>query len=229
MLEQEKFLEGKTTVFLDLDGTLVRSVEAHAKSWQELFKEHQHDLNQRDLERLIGMGGGKLIENAIGETDPDKVEMLKSRRSAIFHGKYLHDVYPVRKNHALINALRDRGLQVMLATASSADDRDALLERGELGNHFHEFIDPGEVDGSKPEPDLLQALIAHLNVEPSHCVMVGDSPFDSMAATAAGVDFVGVESGCYTRQELPNAVRVFPSVTEFAETLEPATEGSALG
>ena len=228
MFDEEFFLEGKTTVLLDLDGTLVDSVEPHARSWQDVLQKHDHNLELYDLKRMIGMGGDKLVKAAIGEVGEKELEEITDERSEIFREKYLNDVYPFRKVNRLIHALRERGLTVYLATASSPEDRDALLKRGGLENEFHDFVSSDKVEGSKPEPDLIHAILKKLDVHPHHCVLVGDSPFDAKAAAGAEVDFIGVESGCYTRDELPNTIQVFPSVTEFAETLAPSTSGSAL-
>ena len=219
MQEIGRILKGKTTVLLDLDGTLVDSVNAHAVSWKKVLSRHGHEVDISSLERLIGMGGDKMLRSAIGEVSEAEEKVLTEERSVRFRKNEIRDVRPFERAMELIEALRGSGLTVMLATAASADDRDALLKQGGLQDAFDKFVSSGEVEGSKPEPDLIETILEKLDVAPAECILVGDSPFDAEAASRAGVDFVGVESGAYTSDELPYAVAVFPSVDELAQML----------
>ena len=47
----------------------------------------------------------------------------------------------------------------------------------------------------KPEPDQLVLALDRLGVHSSVAVMVGDSPWDEVAARSAGVGFIGVTNG----------------------------------
>jgi HAD superfamily hydrolase (TIGR01509 family) len=219
MQEIGRILKGKTTVLLDLDGTLVDSVHAHAVSWKKVLSRHGHEVDVSSLERLIGMGGDKMLRSAIGEVSEAEEKALTEERSARFRENEIRDARPFERAKELIQALRENGLTVMLATAASADDRDALLKQGGLQDAFEEFVSSDEVDGSKPEPDLIETILEKLDVAPADCILVGDSPFDAEAASRAGVDFVGVETGAYSSDELPYAVAVFSSVDEFARML----------
>lgn len=49
--------------------------------------------------------------------------------------------------------------------------------------------------GAKPQPGMVTAFAAHLGVAPSRIAMVGDSPYDLVAARAAGAVSVAVLSG----------------------------------
>ena len=213
-------LHGKTTVLLDLDGTLVDSVEPHARSWKEVLQANGFEVELSKLRRLIGMGGDKMLQEAVGSLADDRVEALTQERSQHFRSKQIRDVCAFPKADRLVDLLRERGLVVRLATAASAKDRDPLLEQGGLDGKFDDFISSDEVEGSKPEPDLIKAILDKLGVNPSECLLVGDSPFDAEAAHRAGVEFIGVESGAYTGDELPHTDRVFKSITELAEALE---------
>ena len=218
--ENTLLLRGKTTILLDLDGTLVDSVRAHASSWRASLKEWGFEVEQEAVERLIGMGGDKLVALSTGLSDQKKVESITDHRSKLFREKYLNQVYPIVGGRRLVNTLRDAGYTVFLATASSAEDRDALLIRCELDDLFETFVSPEEVGNSKPAPDLLEAIMKKLDVASSSCVLIGDSPYDAQAAGKAQVDFIAVESGKYSHQEMPQARWSFSSVDELATALE---------
>ena len=219
------FLNNKNTVLLDLDGTLVDSVRAHAESWRQTLGEYGFEVSKEKLERSIGMGGDKLIALTTGLENEELKDQISERRSAIFRTRYLEHVAPVAGAGRLIEELRGRGLTVFLATASSSKDRDALLKQGGLENYFSEFVSPEDVSGSKPEPDLLQAIMDKLGVSSDSCLLIGDSPFDAEAAGRAGMDFVAVETGVYRAPELPQARWVFSSPADLLDTLiQPSQE-----
>lgn len=128
----DKLFEGVAAVLFDLDGTLVDSNEAHARAWLDVFAEHGHQLELPLVKSLIGLGGDKLVRQAIGEVGDEQAEAMDQRRSEVFRQKYLRDVYPIDKGNELIVLLKERGLRVLLATAAGKQDREALLKRGGL-------------------------------------------------------------------------------------------------
>jgi beta-phosphoglucomutase-like phosphatase (HAD superfamily) len=63
-----------------------------------------------------------------------------------------------------------------------------------------------DVQRSKPYPDLFMAVRRKLHgIAPDRCVVVGDSPFDVMAAGKAGMQSVGLLCGGFGRKNLKRA------------------------
>jgi tRNA(Arg) A34 adenosine deaminase TadA len=52
-----------------------------------------------------------------------------------------------------------------------------------------------EVEASKPNPDIVQGAVAKLGLGAGECALIGDTPWDCLSATRAGVVAVGVASG----------------------------------
>ena len=61
-----------------------------------------------------------------------------------------------------------------------------------------------DVDGSKPDPDLIQATLDRLG-EVDAAVFVGDTPYDVEAAGRAGMGCIAVLTGGFSRAELTDA------------------------
>lgn len=55
---------------------------------------------------------------------------------------------------------------------------------------------------SKPSPDMLLQLCNELSIEPTQAVMVGDTEFDLMMATAIDMPAIGVSYGAHGREQL---------------------------
>lgn len=217
MLDEAKLLEGIAAVLFALDGTLVDSNEAHAKAWVEVFAEHDRQLDLFDVTRLIGLSTDKLIQRAIGETDPEIVKQLEQRHTEIFLEKYIGDVYPLDKANEIIVYFKQRGLIVLLATSANSKIRDALLKRGDLEEQFHDL--PSSEDFEESKPNTLLACLNGHELEPNQCLLIGDTPYDGEAAAQAGMRFLGVESGGWNGSSLPNAAYVSTNVAALYRTL----------
>ena len=48
-------------VIFDVDGTLVDTVEQHAKAWLWVFARHGHDIPLDEIRKQIGKGGDQLM------------------------------------------------------------------------------------------------------------------------------------------------------------------------
>jgi len=48
-------------VIFDVDGTLIDSVDLHAKAWQDAFGEYGRDVPFDDIRGQIGKGGDQLL------------------------------------------------------------------------------------------------------------------------------------------------------------------------
>lgn len=103
---------------------------------------------------------------------------------------------------ALLMDLSRRGLHLGLATNDvEASTRAHLRAAGIEGLFdFIACLDSGW--GAKPQPGQLLAAARALDVEPEHCVMIGDSLHDLHAARAAGMRAVAVLTGLTARETL---------------------------
>jgi beta-phosphoglucomutase-like phosphatase (HAD superfamily) len=74
-------------VLFDVDGTLVDSNDAHARSWVAAFAEHGITVDFAEVRRRIGMGGDKLMREVSGVTEESPTgTAIAKRRGEIFLG-----------------------------------------------------------------------------------------------------------------------------------------------
>src|SRR5262245_44148092 len=70
---------------LDVDGTLLDSNEAHARSWVEAFEGVGVSLSTERVRRRIGKGGDKLLWELLGiEEGSREGQILRAHRLEIF-------------------------------------------------------------------------------------------------------------------------------------------------
>ena len=206
-------------VLLDVDGTLVDSNDAHAHAWVEAFAKFHYDVSFMRARRLIGMGGDRLVEEAVGlSRDSRRNKHLGDARSEIFLEKWLHTVRPIQGSRKLVLRLRADGYQFALASAAKEHELEPLLEIADIADLVETRTTSDDVEQSKPAPDTLEAALAKLHyVERTRAVMIGDTPYDVLAARAANIAIIGVTSGGWSGEALRGAVLIASGPAELAD------------
>ena len=74
----------------DIDGTLIDSVDLHARAWQEAFAHFGHDIPFEEIRSQIGKGGDQLMPVFLSKDELDRSgEQLQEFRAKLFKQRYL--------------------------------------------------------------------------------------------------------------------------------------------
>jgi HAD superfamily hydrolase (TIGR01509 family) len=197
-------------VLLDVDGTLLDSNDAHARSWIEAFEGVGISLRFDQVRRLIGKGGDKLLwELADIEEDSVAGQVLCAHRLDIFRTRYAPELAPTPGARVLLEALRARDLALVVASSASGEELDLLLREAGVRDLLCSAMTASDVERNKPDPDVVRAAIARAGLPPSELVFVGDTPYDVEAGLRAGVQVVGLTCGGWARGDLRGAVAIY--------------------
>lgn len=113
----------------------------------------------------------------------------------------------------LLQGLRDRQLQIGVATNDAEAPARAHLDQAGVTGLFDFVAGSDSGFGGKPAPGQLLAFAAQTGIDPADCVMVGDSTHDLHAGRAAGMHTVGVLTGLADAATLsPLADVVLPDI-----------------
>jgi HAD superfamily hydrolase (TIGR01549 family) len=214
---------------LDIDGTLVDTNYQHALAWFRAFRAHGELLPVWRIHRHVGMGGDHLVEALCGE-DVEKVKGDDIRATEQDrYGELIDEVQPFEGARELIAELKERGHAVVLASSAKPDEVDHYLDLLQARELVDAWTDSGDVEATKPEPDLVHAAIDKAGG--GEAVMVGDSTWDCEAAGRAGIETVAVLTGGFSEAELreSGAAVVFQSIPELRERVgqTPLGDGEA--
>lgn len=197
-------------VILDVDGTLVDSNDAHARSWLDVCRERGYARTYDEIRPLIGMGGDKVIPRLAGvDAESEEGERISERRGEIFRTHYLPDLRPTPGARALLERLRAEGLELVVASSAKREDLRGLLKQAGIDDLIEQATSTDDAEQSKPSPDIVQAALQRAGVSPERAVMLGDTPYDIEAAGRAGVRVVAVRSGGWDLPALDGAVAVY--------------------
>ncbi len=184
-------------VIFDLDGTLVDTVEARIRAWLAVFSEEGIPADRRHVAALIGTDGRRLAREVASQAgivlEPGRAETIDARCGAIF-ARLNRRPQPLPGVDDLFRRLAVAGVPWAIATSSRREQVAASVDALNLAS-VPLIVDGTHVEHAKPAPDLLLLAADELHVEPARCWYVGDSTWDMLAASAAGMVGVGVTSG----------------------------------
>lgn len=196
-----------TAAIFDIDGTLVDSVDLHARAWQEAFQHFGYNIPFEKVRHEIGKGSDKLIPDLLGEEVAKRVfDELDEFRGKLWKSKYFERVKSFPKVRELFQRILQDGNQIVLASSAKGDELKSYKQIAGISDLVQDETSSDDVDKSKPSPDAIHAALAKLKIsDPSTVLMVGDTPWDVIAAKKAGVKTVAVLCGGFPEEELRSA------------------------
>jgi HAD superfamily hydrolase (TIGR01509 family) len=194
-------------VIFDVDGTLVDSVDLHAKAWQDVFREYGHEIEYGEIRNQIGKGGDQLMPVFLSPTElTQKGEEIEARRGRILRERYLGQVRGFPDVPALFQRLRADGIRIVLASSAKSDELEVYRKAAGIEALTDAETSSDDAEKSKPHPDIFQVALARLNgLAPDEAIVVGDTPYDAEAAAKAGLRTIGVLCGGFPESSLRNA------------------------
>ena len=192
-------------VLFDVDGTLVDTNYLHTVAWWEAFTQAGHDVPMASIHRVIGMGSGRLLDSLLpGDRDTGADSDIKTAHSALY-SVYWSRLRPLPGAAKLLRACHDHGLRVILASSADPHELAVLCAALDADDAIDAATSAGDVDASKPAPDLVQVALEHADAKPAETVFLGDTVWDVEACERAGVPCIGLLSGGSSRAELLEA------------------------
>ena len=192
-----------SAVIFDLDGTLVDSNDLHAEAWQETFRRYGKEIPYDDLRQQISKGGDQylpvfLTERELRETGPE----IEKFRADLFKEKYLERVRPFANVRELLEQLRRDGKRIALASSGNNDEVTHYAELAKIGEFVETQTTKSDVDHSKPRPDVFLSALSLLRAPADETIVIGDTPYDVIAAKKAELRTIALLCGGFAEDEL---------------------------
>lgn len=188
-------------LIFDWDGTIIDSAARIISSMQSAAKKIGLDIPDSNAVRdIIGLGLPEAIQQLIPDISP---ESLNSMRTTYSHYYLQADTTKVQlfpeAKPALIRLAKKTKLAV--ATGKSRRGLEQALNDTDLGSLFITTRCADET-ASKPNPLMLEEILAEQNLEPANAVMIGDTTYDLEMAQHLKMDTIAVSYGVHTLNQL---------------------------
>jgi HAD superfamily hydrolase (TIGR01509 family) len=212
-------------ILFDIDGTLVDSNEIHVECWIEAFAHFGKRIEWDVMFHQIGKGGDLLVPDLLSAREMRKFgKDLQSYRAKLFERKYMNRVEPFPGITECLRALRERGIKLALASSSNENEVEYYTDLLGAGDLIEGSTSKKDASFSKPSPEIFEAALDRVGTEPERTMVVGDTPYDILAAHRCALPIVAVLSGGYERKLLTKAEYLFDSVEELVRTIDSVDE-----
>ena len=195
------------TVIFDVDGTLVDTVDMHAEAWQRALKEYGKEVKFSAVRAQIGKGGDQLLPVFFSPEELDRFgEELEERRGEIFKQEYLPKSNAFPRVRELVERIQRDGKRVVLGSSAKQDELEHFKKVTNIADLLEGETSADDAEKSKPEPDIFLAAMGEGgNPEPREAIVVGDTPYDAIAAAKAKLKTIGLLCGGFPEQSLKDA------------------------
>ncbi len=194
-------------VIFDIDGTLVDSVDLHARAWQKTFKHYGKEILFEQVRHQIGKGGDQLMPVFFSKKELDEFgDEMEEFRGRLYKRDYLSQVRAFPRVRELFQKIKDDGLRLALASSAKEDELETYKKIANIEDLVEEETSADDADKSKPHPDIFEAVLERLgDIKASEAIVVGDTPYDAEAAGKINLRTIGVLCGGFPEAELKMA------------------------
>ena len=215
--QRKRFLESKNyeCVLFDFDGTLCDTQVGIVNSLVKTCAKFGLDVSGQDLRRFFGPPVTEIYNELVGA---DKTAEARS----IHRELYATESYKMNEVYAgiapLLKTLKERSVELGIATARSEDSARQISDFWEIGKHF-DFIFGMKDFLRENKIDIIRDAICASAKPKQSIVMVGDRFYDVEGAQKNGIDGIAVLYGYGTEDEFEDyqniaAVKTVAELTE---------------
>jgi phosphoglycolate phosphatase len=187
-------------IAFDWDGTLFDSTALIVRCIQEAVRDVGGTVpSAHDASYVIGLGLMQALAHAAPDVPKDKYPALSDAYRRHYNARQ-NDISLFGGTLPMLHALRARGHLLAVATGKSRNGLNEVLQRqvdGTVLGHLFEATRTADQTAGKPDPLMLNELMAELGVAPERTLMIGDTTHDLGLARNAGVASVGVSFGAH--------------------------------
>ena len=204
-------------LLFDFDGLLVDTETGRRLAWEELYREHGHELPHDRWAAIVGPVGGSFdaaahLEELVGRPLDHALLTTRRRERAIALcdleqlrpgvDAYLRDANRLGLTTAVVSSGRREWIEHHLARLGCLDGWSCIVSAED------------DAARAKPLPILYLEALATLALEPSEALAFEDSPHGARAARAAGIACVAVPNAITAPLAFDDADLVLESLAD---------------
>lgn len=196
-------------VIFDLDGTLLNTIGDLAASVDYVMRSRNlPEHSDAEYRNMVGGGIKRLVERALPAhlaKDDGYVEECVAQFRRYYVDNIDRHTLPYEGMVELLEELCQRGVAVAVASNKFQHGTERLISKFFGNIEFVAIEGNREGEPLKPDPRIVEKIIAISGAKRERTVMVGDSGIDIRTAAAANIASIGVAWGFRYADELYDA------------------------
>jgi len=192
----------KRALLFDIDGTLVDSNDAHVEAWHRAFAAEGHLFGRNEIHAQVGKGADNLVPSLLPDASAEIQARLAEAEGEIFRREFMPQVEPFEGVREVLKRLAGRGHTLVLASSASRAEVEYYVDLLDADGLITGTTSRDDVGHSKPCPDIFTVALDLTGGPAASAIVIGDTPYDVLAARRAGIDAIAVLSGGFEPETL---------------------------
>jgi HAD superfamily hydrolase (TIGR01509 family) len=193
-------------IVFDVEGTLIDCVPHVLESWHHTLAEGGHRVLRSDLQYCSGMDGKDMLDRLLPHVLSSEKKRLLKAQGERYRKAYMSLAKPFPRVADLIRRLKDQQRVLGVATTCKDDELKAYDQSMGVLRFMDAVACGDDASKGKPHPDLFYEVLKKLEVtEPHRVLVVGDTPYDALAAKPLGLRVAGLLTGGFSSEDLKAA------------------------
>ena len=196
-------------VIFDMDGVLVDNLGYNTVAFNELLFKYGVHLDEAYRKKTRGRSLRDQIQmwredfGIKGEIDP----LDFSKKALAIQLKLAEEnIKPDEDLQKLISELKKNKIKLGVATSSTTDRAEILLDLVEVRDKLDVLVTSEDVEKHKPNPEIFLKAAEKLGVNPDECVVFEDALNGIQAANAAGMKSIAFLTKYATKEDFEGLV-----------------------
>lgn len=181
-----------TGIIFDMDGTLFDTEALSLTAWGKAAERYGIEISADYRRAFIGLSRTsvltRLTEDFPADTPVEKIFDYHIEYAQMFIKE--HGVPLKNSVKEVLTALQGRDYRLALATSSARVHTEDNLKAAKIHPMFETIVCGDDICRSKPDPQIYLETARRLDLKPSACLAVEDSPNGIRSAYSAGIDVV---------------------------------------
>lgn len=185
---------GYQALIFDMDGTVIDSLPAHQKAWEQTLKRHGIPYTAQMMNHLNGWPALQTVEYLCEQAGITGLDMVAiSDEKVALYKTIAPDMVKPTPIIKIVKEYYGRR-PLALGTGASTEEATGLLEHLGIRNYFQVIVGADQVSAHKPAPDTFLRCAKRLGFDPENCLVFEDAEAGFEAAQSAHMDYVDVRT-----------------------------------
>lgn len=195
----------KQLVIFDLDGTLLNTIADLAASTNYALSQNGFPTHETSAYNFfVGNGINKLFERALpeGEKTEENIRLIRETFLPYYDKHHTDHSSPYPGIPELLSTLQAKGITLAVASNKYQSATEDLIRHYFPNISFAIVLGQREGIPAKPDPSIVNEILAFTGIAKEDALYVGDSGVDMQTILNSKVDGVGVTWGFRPKEEL---------------------------
>jgi HAD superfamily hydrolase (TIGR01549 family) len=216
--EQIRAMQAVNFIF-DVEGTLVDCVPQVLNCWLVVLANWRLTVAPDKLAGCSGMDPNDMLAQLLPAVGEKERKAIIAQHAAEYRANFLPSTRAFPGVRELLVEVKSQNHRIALATTCDATELAHYRQLMNVDDLIDTMACGEDVQRGKPHPDLINLTLEH--VGRGKALVIGDTPYDALAARAAGTEPIGLLSGGFSETALRNAgcTEVFAVLHDLREAL----------